>query len=35
MLTYCVGQGLIAAGVMVADRLQQARAATQPVGQGT
>ncbi len=25
MLTYCLGQGLIAAGVMVADRLQDAR----------
>ena len=34
MLTYCLGQGLIAAGVMVADRLQQARAAAQPVGEG-
>jgi uncharacterized membrane protein YhhN len=35
MLTYCLGQGLIAAGVMVADRLQQAHAVAQPVGEGT
>jgi len=35
MLTYCLGQGLIAAGVMVADRLQAARAVAQPVGDGT
>ena len=35
MLTYCVGQGLIAAGVMVADRLQEARAVPQAVGDGT
>jgi uncharacterized membrane protein YhhN len=33
MLTYCLGQGLIAAGVIVADRLQQSRAAVDTVGE--
>ncbi len=32
MLTYCLGQGLIAAGVIVADRLQAATAIPEPVG---
>ena len=32
MLTYCLGQGLIAAGVIVADRLQHGRRTAEPVG---
>jgi uncharacterized membrane protein YhhN len=34
MLTYCLGQGLIAAGVIVSDRLQEARSTAVPAGEG-
>ena len=32
MLTYCLGQGLIAAGVIVSDRLEAASDTAEPVG---